>query len=267
VDGVWVVSDLAPGTYRAFAGFAVLGATSPEEFVVSGEQTIVEWHVNMPRHEEIFVQMFRPDGSLLTGSGRELIEVRRRSWQRKSSSEVKPEWAHERIDKHSDEIFLGGRAGGAYSSFGPRPSWDEAHAEHLGFAFGKLEQSTRETRHTHTKRFRIDGGRDVRIAVKPQGHSTYVAVLVDPRDVQANLVFPAGDPGQDLTDNMWIEATALAVGPGPSGPQESDLQAATAWRDVKVRIRIEAADYKTVSLYWKPADGSLPTIDLTRASG
>jgi len=260
VDGRLLVKQLPEGAYRTYALFALDSTGTEEAFLVEGESTFMERFVTIPAEEGIYLRLFSAAGMFVRSTPDALITMKTQGSSSQDFFQMQPPWIKERRPKgnfYTEASAMGG-------SYGRRmhQTWKELEAFFDGFYLGSLKQDHRQSQRTF--HFRIRQGEDqaILVDVHPSGTGAYVAVFLTYEEVEERLVFPAGMPPHDLRSDLSITASGLAVGQGSGGAQGVDLVAGEAWRDAKVKIRLQSKEFLEWEITWSPSDGPLPDFQL-----
>ena len=251
--GVLTIENLPAGKYRLHPLFARKGSLANPEFEVSGEFTQFDCAVEMPGVDDVAVKIYRPDKTLLFVTN-EQIQTKRLGW-RLSGRVVDPNWKNGRVDK-STGLVNPPRMSEKKGSASKRP-WSQQTVNDLGVRFGDLVEGNRQSMRIYRFQLRNGTHSSMRLTLPHSGRSTeYVALYIEPADLQANLVFPEGQEVQELSKNFIIESTALPLDVENGATLDSVLP------QVEVEINFLAVGFDAVNFTWRPADGPLPKIQL-----
>ena len=262
VDGLFLADELPEGEYRLFATFAKDGAESGPAFTVAGRATALTQEVVMPHAEQLFLVLYRADGTPILGTSGEGISWATAGTGGSTTFDVEPSWLNRRWPRQ-DGVFETIGMGGGWMG-GHHRSWRPLEPEFFGFALGEAQQDSRGNRTYYRFFFRQEKDASMAVRIRPEGARSYLAVFLTPMEVQERLVFPAGVPFRDLTADISIEAEALPLHHGNRPSGEVQNQEALLL-EVPVRITIRAEGFARLEHTWRLRDGRLPELLLSLA--
>lgn len=263
-NGRLEVPNLEPGFYRVHILFALEGSPASLPFEFELDQQQVEFVVSVPSKKTAYITWLRPDGTVLRGEE----DILERRWEGGSSrmvSDPTPVWVNPRYRKTEEGLAISVGSRGAGGRFGMRlhQEWRRPEGIDGRFSLGPIEQDSRLWRHTTKSRWRRGERLEIELQLNAEGTEDYACVFVEPRDIQARLIFPAGVAPRDLQEEIHIQCEPVGFGPRPTFDDRPVLHAEQAWRQSLLRIRIQTPDFEPVEISWRPIDGPLPSIVLT----
>ncbi|MBC8405981.1 MAG: hypothetical protein H8E15_12185 [Planctomycetes bacterium] len=252
-QGLLTIENLPAGKYRLHPLFARNGSPANPEFEVSGDFTQFDCAVEMPGKDDVGVKIYRPDKTLLFVTN-EQVQTKRLGW-RLSGRPVDPSWIKGRVEKSTGQESPP-RISEKKGSGSKRP-WSQQTVSDLGVRFGDLVEGNRQSMRIYRFQIRKGTQSSMRLNLPHSGRSTeYVALYIEPADLQASLIFPEGQEVQELSKNFIIESTALPL------DVENGATLDTVLPQVEVEINFLAVGFDAVNFKWRPADGPLPKIPL-----